>query len=156
MILVGLQARVQALRRRLAALHSARSAHCSAAERDRDRLYSLVIRLVQHIWRLQGVTVTVIGVENLPPSGGAVVAINHTSFIDFVFAGRPAAVDQGLNRRVRFMAKQEVFKNRVVRAALLSMGHIPVDRSNGRASLNQACAAFEAGGARRNLSGRHH
>jgi predicted nucleic acid-binding protein len=38
-------------------------------------------------------------VENLPRTGGAVVAINHTGYFDFRFAGLPA-YEQGLGRKV--------------------------------------------------------
>ncbi len=36
-----------------------------------------------------GLKFTVTGVENLPVTGGAVMAINHTSYFDFTFAGLP-------------------------------------------------------------------
>ena len=47
-----------------------------------------------------------------PVTGGAVVAINHTSYFDFTFAGLPA-YKQSLGRKVRFMAKKEVFDHKI-------------------------------------------
>ena len=95
-------------------------------------------------WRLQGLTFTVTGVQNLPRSGGAVVAINHTSYFDFTFAGLPA-YRQGLGRKVRFMAKQEVFDHRIGGPVMRSLRHIPVDRDNGGPSFDAAVAALKAG-----------
>ena len=73
-----------------------------------EPVYGTVIQLARLAWRLQGLTFTVTGVENLPVTGGAVVAINHTSYFDFTFAGLPA-YKQKRGRKVRFMAKKEVF-----------------------------------------------
>ena len=55
-----------------------------------EPVYGTVIRAARLVWRLQGLTFTVAGVENLPATGGAVIAINHTSYFDFTFAGLPA------------------------------------------------------------------
>jgi len=96
------------------------------------------------VWRLQGLKIKVTGVENLPPTGGAVVAINHTSYFDFTFAGLPA-YKQGLGRKVRFMAKREVFDNKVTGPIMRSLRHIPVDRASGAESFDLACAALKSG-----------
>ena len=89
--------------------------------------------MVRLLWRIQGLTITATGVENLPTSGGAVIAINHTSYLDFTFAGLPA-YQQGLGRKVRFMAKREVFDSKITGPFMRAVGHIPVDRQNGAAS----------------------
>ncbi len=55
--------------------------------------------------RAVGTRITYQGLENIPPRGGAVVAINHTSYIDFL----PAALGtKRRNRRIRFMIKAEM------------------------------------------------
>lgn len=109
-----------------------------------EPVYGTVIQLARMAWRLQGLTFTVTGVENLPKIGGAVVAINHTSYFDFTFAGLPA-YRQGLGRKVRFMAKQEVFEHKVSGPIMRALRHIPVDRENGAASFDAACRALKAG-----------
>ncbi|MDT7756392.1 MAG: hypothetical protein QOH27_2290, partial [Mycobacterium sp.] len=43
-----------------------------------EPVYGTVIQAARLIWRLQGLKFTVTGIENLPITGGAVVAINHT------------------------------------------------------------------------------
>ncbi len=93
-----------------------------------EPVYGTAILLARLIWRMQGLKITVTGVENLPASGGAVIAINHTSYLDFTFAGLPA-YQQGLGRKVRFMAKQEVFDGKITGPIMRSLRHIPVDRA---------------------------
>ncbi|MCI4674237.1 lysophospholipid acyltransferase family protein [Candidatus Mycolicibacterium alkanivorans] len=109
-----------------------------------EPVYGTVIQLARLVWRAQGLKLTVTGVENLPVTGGAVVAINHTSYFDFTFAGLPAYL-QGRGRRVRFMAKQEVFGHKVTGPIMRSLRHIPVDRASGAASFDAACLALKAG-----------
>lgn len=109
-----------------------------------EPVYGTAIRAALTLFRLQGLTFTVTGVENLPRTGGAVVAINHTGYLDFTFAGLPA-YRQGLGRKVRFMAKQEVFDHRVGGPLMRSMRHIPVDRDSGGPSYDAACQALKTG-----------
>ncbi len=100
--------------------------------------YGTAIQIARLLWKVQGLRFTVTGLEHLPRSGGAVVAINHTSYFDFTFAGLPA-YRQGLGRKVRFMAKQEVFEHAVMGPFMRSLRHIPVDRANGADSFDVAC-----------------
>ena len=109
-----------------------------------EPVYGTVIQTARLLWRLQGLTFTVTGVENLPTTGGAVVAINHTSYFDFTFAGLPA-YRQGRGRKVRFMAKKEVFDHKTSGPIMRSLRHIPVDRDSGAASFDEACQALKAG-----------
>ncbi len=93
---------------------------------------------------MQGLRITVTGVENLPTSGGAVIAINHTGYLDFTFAGLPA-YQQGLGRKVRFMAKQEVFDGKITGPLMRGLRHIPVDRLDGAASYEAAVRNLKDG-----------
>src|SRR5690606_42094737 len=93
-----------------------------------EPVYATVIQTARLVWRLQGFTFTVTGVENLPTTGGAVIAINHTSYFDFTFAGLPA-YQQGLGRKVRFMAKKEVFDHKIGGPLMRSLRHIPDRKS---------------------------
>ena len=116
-----------------------------------EPVYGTVIQAARLVWRLQGLKFTVTGVENLPVTGGAVIAINHTSYFDFTFAGLPA-YQQGRGRKVRFMAKKEVFDNKVSGPIMRSLRHIPVDRDSGAASFEEACRQAQGGRAGRRLS----
>src|SRR4051794_9832590 len=50
--------------------------------------------------------VVVYGEDNVPATGGAILAANHQSFLD------PALVGFPLRRPVSFMAKSELFENK--------------------------------------------
>ncbi|RAV05893.1 1-acyl-sn-glycerol-3-phosphate acyltransferase [Mycolicibacterium sp. GF69] len=106
--------------------------------------YGTVIQLARLVWRVQGLKFTVTGVENLPTSGGAVIAINHTSYFDFTFAGLPA-YRQKRGRKVRFMAKKEVFDHKITGPLMRSLRHIEVDRDSGAGSFDEACRNLRAG-----------
>ena len=49
------------------------------------------------------------GTEHVPRSGGALLAFNHVSYVDFVYGGLAAHPSK---RLVRFMAKRELFDHR--------------------------------------------
>ena len=109
-----------------------------------EPVYGTVIQAARLVWRLQGLKFTVTGIENLPVTGGAVVAINHTSYFDFTFAGLPAYL-QHRGRKVRFMAKKEVFDSKVSGPIMRSLRHIQVDRDSGGASFVEACQKLKEG-----------
>ena len=106
--------------------------------------YGTVIAAVHLLWRIQGLRITITGMENLPSTGGAVVAINHTGYLDFTFAGLPE-FRQRPRRLVRFMAKEEVFDHKITGPIMRSLRHIPVDRTSGEASYGAAVAALKSG-----------
>lgn len=108
-----------------------------------EKFYGGIVRVARAMMRWQRLQVVVEGAENLPPQGGAVLAINHTGFFDFVYAGVSAQV-RG-RRLVRFMAKKEIFDVPGVGAIMRAMGHIPVDRTAGTAALNAAIEEVRAG-----------
>jgi 1-acyl-sn-glycerol-3-phosphate acyltransferase len=109
-----------------------------------EPVYGTIIQLVRLAWRVQGLRFTVAGVQNVPTTGGAVIAINHTSYFDFTLAGLPT-YKQGLGRKVRFMAKQQVFDNKVTGPIMRGCRHIPVDRTSGAASFDAAEQNLKAG-----------
>lgn len=89
-------------------------------------LYATVERLALTGFRALAWDIRVTGQEHLPEQGGAVLATNHISYLDYLFSGY-AAYQRG--RRLRFVAKQELFDIPVLGAALRALGHIPVDRA---------------------------
>ncbi len=73
------------------------------------------------------------GIENIPESGGAVLAGNHLSFSDSIFL--PLVV----RRRVTFLAKADYFTGRGIKGRLTAMffkgvGQLPINRAGGSAS----------------------
>src|SRR5271155_2474442 len=109
-----------------------------------EPVYGTVIAFVRTVWRVQGLRFTVDGVENVPTTGGAVIAINRTGYLDFTFAGLPT-FRQGRGRKVRFMAKQEVFDHKITGPLMRGCRHIAVDRASGAASYEAAVQALKAG-----------
>lgn len=109
-----------------------------------EPVYGTVVKAARLMWRIQGLKFTITGLENLPTAGGAVVAINHTGYLDFTFAGLPAVL-QGQGRLVRFMAKKEIFDHSVGGPLMRKLRHISVDRENGSDSFDAAVQALKAG-----------
>ncbi|MGW4118382.1 lysophospholipid acyltransferase family protein [Nocardia sp. NPDC004711] len=107
-----------------------------------EPVYYPVIGLARTIFALQGLKFTVKGDENIPATGGAVIAINHTGYMDFTYAGLPARTT---GRYVRFMAKKEVFDSSVSGPIMRALKHIPVDRAAGAESYHEAVKRLRAG-----------
>jgi 1-acyl-sn-glycerol-3-phosphate acyltransferase len=109
---------------------------------EREYVYPPVIGAMKGAFRALDLKVDVHGADRIPRSGGAVLASNHISYLDFILAGY-AALPSG--RRVRFMAKKEVFDNKISGPLMRGMRHIPVDRSAGLSSYRQALDYLKAG-----------
>ena len=78
--------------------------------------------------RATGAQITYRGLECIPAAGGAVVAINHTGYVDFLPAAL-AAYHRG--RRMRFMIKAEMSEVTPVGWLIRHTGTITVDRQAG-------------------------
>ena len=104
--------------------------------------HSVVAPLSKAIWRP-----TITGTENVPPTGGVVLASNHLSFIDSF------AIPIAAPRPVSFLAKAEYFTGTGVGGAIRrgffeGSNAIPVDRHSSRAaqeSLDAALAVLREG-----------
>ena len=107
-----------------------------------DLVYPPVIAAIKTFWKYLGLQFDFKGEENIPRKGGAILAINHVSYLDFAITGT-AALPAG--RYVRFMAKKEIFDNKLAGPLMRGMHHINVDRSNGSASFVAALRALKAG-----------
>jgi 1-acyl-sn-glycerol-3-phosphate acyltransferase len=92
--------------------------------------------------RAAGAKITFEGLDNIPADGGAVVAINHTSYVDFL----PAALaTRHRGRRIRFMIKAEMQNVRVVNFLIKHTGTIPVNRRAGADAYAEAVRQLKAG-----------
>ena len=86
--------------------------------------------------------VRVHGRENIPKEGGAVVAINHISFLDAIAisASFPGA------RMPRYLAKAELFRIPVLASFIRALGAIPLDRGKSDVgAVRQAIEVAEGG-----------
>lgn len=75
----------------------------------------------------------IVGHENIPKTGGVIMASNHLSFVDSVFL--PLAME----RRISFLAKSDYYsargvKGNFIKFILTNTGMLPIDRSGGKAS----------------------
>ncbi|WP_293771693.1 1-acyl-sn-glycerol-3-phosphate acyltransferase [uncultured Corynebacterium sp.] len=108
-----------------------------------EHVYQGIIAVINRLLRWQGIEVTVFGAENVPQFGGALMAMNHTGYYDFIFGQIPAYI-RG-RRLTRFMAKKEIFDVPVVGWLMRTMQHVSVDRSAGAASIADAVLHLRSG-----------
>ncbi|MDT5314846.1 MAG: hypothetical protein QOE74_3866 [Mycobacterium sp.] len=92
--------------------------------------------------RATGTRLTYQGVENIPATGGAVIAINHTGYLDFL----PAALAvKKRRRRLRFMIKAEMQRVKVIDFLIRHSKTIPVDRRAGAGAYSVAVQRLREG-----------
>ncbi|MFW0786265.1 lysophospholipid acyltransferase family protein [Gordonia sp. CPCC 206044] len=92
--------------------------------------------------RAQGLDLRFSGIENIPQSGGAVLTVNHTGYVDFI----PAALGvYRAGRRTRFMIKSEVMDIGIMRFLVTHTGTVPVDRSKGAEAYRAAVDGLRGG-----------
>lgn len=82
-----------------------------------------------------------LGEEKIPATGPAVVAANHPSYLD------PLLLSLQVERPIRFMAWDALFRVPLLGALIRTFGAFPVDvrRGQGRAAYDKAKALVEAG-----------
>lgn len=80
----------------------------------------------------------VVGKENIPDGdGGYIVCCNHTSVLDIAF------LVVTFNRQIHFMAKQEIFKNKLIGRFMRNMGTFPVSRGSATGAVGAVKAAID-------------
>jgi 1-acyl-sn-glycerol-3-phosphate acyltransferase len=100
----------------------------------RDITYPPIIVTAKVAFRALGLKFQMTGTEHIPRSGGALLAVNHISYVDFVLGGFAA---QPSKRLVRFMAKRELFDHKYAGPLMRSLHHINVDRADGLGSYEE-------------------
>jgi 1-acyl-sn-glycerol-3-phosphate acyltransferase len=89
-----------------------------------------------------GTKITYQDLENIPRTGGAVMPINHTSYVDWL----PAALAVHYRgRRIRYMVKAEMQQVKVVNFLIKHTKTIPVDRGSGSEAYAEAVRLLKAG-----------
>lgn len=86
--------------------------------------------------------VTTEGLDNVPSSGGAIIAPNHISVLDSFF------VPLSLGRRMTYVGKAEYLDDWKTKYLFPAIGMIPIDRSGGDAAkraLDAAASVLDAG-----------
>jgi 1-acyl-sn-glycerol-3-phosphate acyltransferase len=100
-------------------------------------LHAVVPPLLRAVWRP-----TATGAENVPRTGGVILASNHLSFADSI------VIPSVSPRPVHFLAKSDYFtgtgiKGAAQRAWFEGMGMLPVDRDDPQAALGSLEVALE-------------
>jgi 1-acyl-sn-glycerol-3-phosphate acyltransferase len=108
----------------------------------RDLVYPPVIGFAKTAFLALDLKIRRTGTEHVPRTGGAVIAINHISYVDFILGGYGALPAK---RLTRFMAKEVLFRNRYSGPLMRGMHHIPVDRDAGATSYRTALEYLAAG-----------
>jgi glycerol-3-phosphate dehydrogenase (NAD(P)+) len=118
--------------------------HAALHDRTRDRgvnplVYWLVRALVQPFFHLY-FRLSRIGREHVPESGPVIYCSNHRSFLD------PFVIGTIARRPIYYVAKQELFRHRLIAWLLNSLGAFPVVRGAGdQDMLATAKAILERG-----------
>ena len=102
--------------------------------------YKIAVTVLYPVFKLL-FGMKIVGRENIP-QGASVVCVNHTSMADPIFI----AVAFGRKEKFAFMAKKELFKNRILKWFLTSVGAFPVDRGAADlGTIRNSIAALKAG-----------
>ncbi len=88
-----------------------------------ELVYPPVVGLTRVLFGALGLRIDLRGAGRVPRSGPVVLASNHVSFLDFTLLGLAAAP-----RRVRFLARHDLFTHPAAGPLLRAMRHVPVDR----------------------------
>lgn len=108
-------------------------------ERGFGVLYRVCHWLVRRLLDLT-VDVTVHGLEHVPPRGAALLAVNHVSALDPVLVGAAVA------RPVWYMAKEELFRRRLLGPLIRALHAFPVRRHRaGAATVRRALGLLREG-----------
>ncbi len=106
-------------------------------------IYGFVVTFFRAFNAITGHKTIRLGERRLPKDTGAVLAINHTSYVDFTYIGIDAKRRD--KRFVRFMAKIELKKNPVIRFLMWGCQVIAVDRSAGADAYRAAVDELRKG-----------
>jgi 1-acyl-sn-glycerol-3-phosphate acyltransferase len=93
-----------------------------------EPLFRFAEMVVPAVVAMNGTKLNFEGLENIPARGGALIALNHTSYLDWMPASL-AAHERG--RRLRFMIKSEMADVKAVNYVIKHCQLIPVDRRMG-------------------------
>ena len=84
----------------------------------------------------------IFGAENVPKDGGMLICVNHLSNNDAVLVG------SNIPRRLRFMAKKELFSVPLLNILVKGLGAFPIDRSvSDIGAVRTALSILKGGGA---------
>ena len=102
-------------------------------------LYSVLVIVLSALFRIF-FRMKVHGIENIPRSGGVVIASNHISVLD------PPILGVAASRTLHFMAKRELFANTFFGWLIAKLNAFPVQRgAPDRVAIRKALSLLEQG-----------
>ncbi|OBK29559.1 acyltransferase [Mycobacterium asiaticum] len=107
-----------------------------------EPVFRMLEYLVPTAMALNGNKITYHGLENIPQHGGAIIALNHTSYVDWIPASLAA---KERKRRLRFMIKAEMAEVKAVNYVIKHIQLIPVDRTMGAEAYSVAVERLREG-----------
>lgn len=106
-------------------------------QKEKIVLYKLVVFLTRSLITFF-FGYKVIGLENIPKDASAILSSNHSSFWD------PPLLGSLTYRRTYYMAKAELFKNKIFAAMISFMGAFPIERKTAdKGAMKEALALLE-------------
>ncbi len=102
-------------------------------------LYRAARDIVRVAFKIVGRT-TVVGYENIPPTGGVIVACNHVSYLD------PPLVGSTILRECAFMARHDLWNRPMMGKLISRLNAFPVRRDTAdRGAIKEAIGILERG-----------
>ena len=98
--------------------------------------------VVPSLVAMNGTNFTFHGLENIPERGGALIAQNHTSYLDWL---PPLSAARERGRRMYFMIKSEMADVKAVNYVIKHARLIPVDRRHGHDAFEVAVQRLRDG-----------
>ncbi|MFO0852514.1 MAG: lysophospholipid acyltransferase family protein [Gemmataceae bacterium] len=80
-----------------------------------------------------------VGRDNLPRTGPALLLSNHQSFLD------PFMIGVAARRRIAYLARSNLWDNRIIGLTMTQFGAVPIDRGFGRDGLASVAAGLDRG-----------
>ncbi|HLY50548.1 MAG TPA: 1-acyl-sn-glycerol-3-phosphate acyltransferase [Solirubrobacteraceae bacterium] len=114
--------------------------HRRARERGVNLVVYLIVRAVLQPFFHIYFRMARIGREHIPAEGPVIIAANHRSFLD------PFVIGTMARRPLYYVAKQELFRNRLQAWVLNSLGAFPVRRGQADADMVETAKAILARG----------
>ncbi|ORX06665.1 lysophospholipid acyltransferase family protein [Mycolicibacillus trivialis] len=107
-----------------------------------EPFFRLLEIVVPQVVAVNKTKITYHGLDHLPERGGAVIAVNHTSYVDWLPASLAALQRK---RRLRFMIKAEMQDVAAVNYVIKHTRLIPVDREHGEQAYHEAVSRLKQG-----------
>ncbi|WP_279580749.1 lysophospholipid acyltransferase family protein [Fodinicola feengrottensis] len=109
----------------------------------REPVYTTAITVGRALFQSLNLRRRVRGIQNLPRTGGAVLAITHFSYVDFALT--EWAMHRSTGRKIRYLATAKSFDHPIAGPLMRAMKHIPVDRDDGMPAYRRSLEVLKEG-----------